>query len=283
MKSSARAIVRDFAEAFSYGKVAYLATHSSTTCDIAYLKPCNHPCRHWPVFDFGSLLNSLGSEEVQLFTIGSAYLESSHFSLPYGECLYMYRRLSSGTSFIELLCLRSNCIEITFETFRFHPPNMGFTGWMAASFKLSFGDSASGVSVRLSKGVLEEDTEIRKMLDTTGRETGGAVVISTTLLDLPKDIVAKHLERVGTKPLSATPLVVSDEKASGIRTVHLNRKALQIHLVNLASAQLSTEASKSPHRRRAHDRYLRSGVKIRVKECKIHGGGEGMPAYSVTA
>lgn len=274
----------DFVHAAGQGKVMKVAAALDRKMKTAPIEPV-YRRYDWamPSFDFGFIFDpadpSFVGENVcnDLWREASELLSGNEMRMPFPECAFLFRYRETGDRYetVNLVHIRDDGEAIWGDTyFQQDADSPTKSKWTKTPFQFVL-HPGLGVEANFDPLVrLTPFWENEYRIDL--RSKYSEVLYAALMLSAHR----AHLEDDGSNTVA---LMAGSEghdlsHLPPTRIIKVNRPGL----IAAARARSSgTGAEKRPHERRGHYRNLQSGKKVWVNACKIHGGQDAPPKYSV--
>ena len=237
------------------------------------LLPTVHPLDHeWfqedqacPSFDFGGLLNPYaknGLSESYTRTLMNDTLGADSIRLPYQKCIFFYQDRSPIPTPILSFLRQTN------DGFRADTFIETKDGWVRNYVAIRYmggreyetivdGESDEGHAQGIASTMMMNIATCCTIL---------ASPKATTFVDGATPREAQHRHHPKHPPIPTTRIVHFDQSK------YVRPEAGELH---------AAAGMKAPHERRGHQRTLKSGRKVWVRSCSIHGGSSEAPVYRV--
>lgn len=277
----------DFVQELARGKVLKIAAALDRKIKAAPIEPLFRRY-DWaiPSFEFGFIFDpadpSFVGNEVcnDLWAEASDLLSRNEMRLPFSECafLFRYRETVNRYETVNLVHLRDDGEAIWGDTYFQqaidHPSK---SKWTKTPFQFVLHPTLSvemnfDPMVRLSPSW---EQEYRLDLRSKYTEALYAALLLGSRRNSVEEAVADNVDPIE----HAAPK--GDNRDLGppaTRIIEVNQSML---VAAARSKRVGIGSERRPHERRGHYRNLQSGKKVWVNACKIHGGSETRPNYSV--
>lgn len=279
----------DFVQEIARGKVLKIAAALDRKIKAAPVEPI-YRRYDWamPSFDFGFIFDPAHSSFIgtevcnDLWAQASDLVSENRMRLPFRECafLFRYRETFNRYETVNLVHLRDDGESIWGDTYFQqaidHPAK---SRWTKTPFQFVL-HPGLGVEMNFDPMVrLSPSWEHEYRLDLRSKYTEvlyAALLLGTRRASIEEEEIADAMPLIAAN--SVKPDGDDPKPLPATRIIKVNLPKL---VATTRSRTVGTGSEKRPHERRGHYRSLQSGKQVWVNACKIHGGSDAPPKYSV--